>query len=179
MLSSVACLADTSELWGTQGELWTPSSRLPDFSFAGYQSGISPIPSPPAVVNVRDFGAIGNGIADDTNAFEAAIAAATNGAVWIPAGRYQISRVLYIRKSNLVLRGAGQGATTLVFTKHLSELIGLPPGQPASKVGRGAVVSFGWRETKPPSSAAMLRPMWIVAREPLRYPPRQGSQSAR
>jgi hypothetical protein len=28
-------LAATLALWGTNGELWTTSSRLPDFSFAG------------------------------------------------------------------------------------------------------------------------------------------------
>jgi len=120
--------AQVSELWGTNGEFWNPASRLPDFSFAGYRSGTTPIPTPPASVNVMNFGAIGNGIADDTTAFENAIAAANNGAITIPAGRYKITRVLYIQKSNIVLRGAGQGSTTLVFTKHLTELLGPPPG---------------------------------------------------
>ncbi|MEY3896169.1 MAG: hypothetical protein RLZZ214_1689, partial [Verrucomicrobiota bacterium] len=120
--------AEISELWGTSGEFWNPASRLPDFSFAGYQSGGAAIPSPAVVSNVVTFGAVGDGIADDTTAFENAIAAANNGAVLIPAGRYKITRVLYIRKSNLVLRGAGAGSTTLVFTKHLTELIGPPPG---------------------------------------------------
>jgi len=119
--------AQVSELWGTNGEFWNPASRLPDFSFAGYRSGTTPIPTPPASVNVMNFGAIGNGIADDTTAFENAIAAANNGAITIPAGRYKITRVLYIQKSNIVLRGAGQGSTTLVFTKHLTELLGPPP----------------------------------------------------
>lgn len=118
----------TSELWGTQGELWNPASRLPDFSFAGYQSAAVPIPTPAVVANVMNFGAVGDGIADDTTAFENAISAASNGAILVPAGRYKITRVLYIRKSNLVLRGAGQGLSTLVFTKHLTELLGPPPG---------------------------------------------------
>ena len=120
--------AATSELWGSQGELWTPASRLPDYSFAGYRSAAAPIPSPAVVANVIDFGAVGDGVADDTTAFENAIAAANNGAVLVPAGRYKITRVLYIRKSNLVLRGAGQALTTLVFPKHLTELLGPPPG---------------------------------------------------
>lgn len=128
MFDCPAAFAQTSELWGTSGELWHPISRLPDFSFAGYRSGGSAIPVPAVVANVMNFGAVGNGIADDTTAFENAIAAANNGAVLIPAGRYKITRVLYLRKSNLVLRGAGSGLTTLVFTKHLTELIGPPPG---------------------------------------------------
>jgi autotransporter-associated beta strand protein len=120
--------AETSELWGNQGELWNPAGRLPDFSFAGYHSGETAIPSPSVVANVVNFGAVGDGIADDTTAFENAIAAASNGAVLVPAGRYKITRVLYIRKSDIVLRGAGQALTTLVFTKHLTELLGPPPG---------------------------------------------------
>ncbi|MCU0749595.1 MAG: hypothetical protein MUF13_08630, partial [Akkermansiaceae bacterium] len=127
-LAHTAAKAQTSELWGTQGELWNPTSRLPDFSFAGYRSGGTPIPSPVVVANVMNFGAVGNGIADDTSAFEAAIAAAENGAILIPAGRYKITRVLYIRKSNIVLRGAGRSLTTLVFPNHLTDLIGAPPG---------------------------------------------------
>lgn len=120
--------AATSELWGQNGELWCPAGRLPDFSFAGYHSGEVPIPSPAVVTNVMDFGAVGNGIADDTAAFVAAIDAVSSGAILIPAGRYKITDVLYIRKSSLVLRGASVSSTTLVFTNGLSALLGPPPG---------------------------------------------------
>jgi hypothetical protein len=125
---ALTATAATSELWGQNGELWCPSSRLPDFSFAGYQSGEAAIPSPAVVTNVMDFGAVGNGIADDTAAFVAAIDAVSSGAILIPAGRYKITDVLYIRKSNLVLRGAGVGSTTLVFPNSLTNLLGTPPG---------------------------------------------------
>lgn len=128
LAGAVTATAATSELWGQNGELWCPSSRLPDFSFAGYQSGEAAIPSPAVVTNVMDFGAVGNGIADDTAAFVAAIDAVSSGAILIPAGRYKITDVLYIRKSNVVLRGAGVGSTTLVFTNSLSALLGPPPG---------------------------------------------------
>jgi autotransporter-associated beta strand protein len=120
----------TSELWGARGELWTPASRLPDFSFAGYRSAAAPLPRPPVVADVRKFGAIGDGTTDDTAAFEAAIARATKGAVLIPPGRYRITRPLYLRKSQLVLRGAGPKLTTLVFPKHLTEVLGPPKGGP-------------------------------------------------
>src|SRR6185503_6442966 len=36
--------AQVSELWGRGGERWSPRSRLPDFSFAGYHFGDDPIP---------------------------------------------------------------------------------------------------------------------------------------
>jgi autotransporter-associated beta strand protein len=128
LCAAIPASAATSELWGENGELWCPSSRLPDFSFAGYQSGEAAIPTPAVVTNVQDFGAVGDGIADDTAAFVAAIAAVDSGAILIPAGRYKITDVLYIRKSNVVLRGAGTGSTTLVFTNHLTALLGPPPG---------------------------------------------------
>jgi hypothetical protein len=42
-------------------------------------------------VSVKDFGAIGNGVANDTAAFNAAWTASTPAAVFIPAGTYVIS----------------------------------------------------------------------------------------
>ncbi len=114
--------ADTSPLWGAHGENWSPQSRLSDWSFAGYHSGEAPIPTPPVKANVRDFGATGDGVTDDTAAFQRAIAATDGGALLIPAGRYVLSDILYIRKSNLVLRGEGPEKTVLLFTKSLEQI---------------------------------------------------------
>ena len=50
-----------SELWGEAGEKWSPRSRLPDFSRAGYRNGERLIPDVPVVTNVMDFGAVGDG----------------------------------------------------------------------------------------------------------------------
>jgi hypothetical protein len=69
-----------SALWGAQGEKWTADGRLPDFSRAGYHEGEVPIPTVPQATNVKDFGAKGDGVTDDTKAFNAAIAATTRGA---------------------------------------------------------------------------------------------------
>ncbi len=35
ILAGWAAAAETSLLWGEAAELWSPESRLPDFSFAG------------------------------------------------------------------------------------------------------------------------------------------------
>ncbi len=113
-----------SELWGRSGERWTSRSRLPDFSFAGYRAGERSIPSVKQSLNVRDFGARGDGKTDDTHAFKEAIARCRTGAIFIPPGRYVISDIISIDKSAVVLRGAGQGATTLYFARSLEDILG-------------------------------------------------------
>jgi ribosomal protein L21E len=111
-----------SELWGKNGEKWTPQSRLPDFSFAGYHCGESPLPDIKAVTDVTKFGAKGDGKTDCTQAFIDAIKATDNGAITIPAGRYIINDIIWIKKSGIVLRGAGIGKTILYFPKTLEDV---------------------------------------------------------
>jgi len=96
--------------------------RLPDFSFAGYQRGEKAIPEVAVTANVRDFGAKGDGVTDDTAAFKAAIEKTAAGAILIPEGRYLLTDILDIRKPNIVLRGVGPTKTTLFFTKELEEV---------------------------------------------------------
>ena len=120
--SDAATAPSYSRLWGVNGELWNPQSRIPDFSFAGYHAGEAPIPHPAVVANVRDFGATGDGKTDDTAAFVKAIAATENGALLIPAGRYVITDILTVAKSNIVLRGAGPDKTFLVCPKPLEKM---------------------------------------------------------
>ena len=112
-----------SSLWGKAGELWSPESRLPDFSYAGYAAGKQYPPRLPATANVRDYGAIGDGTTDDSDAFLRALAEAPPGAIEIPAGRYRLTKVLELRASRRVLRGAGPGETTLYFPEPLSAVL--------------------------------------------------------
>ena len=74
--ATAATAAETSELWGKNGEKWRPQSRLPDFSYAGYHCGEAPLPNLPRGVSVKDFGARGDGVADDSQAFLDALAKA-------------------------------------------------------------------------------------------------------
>lgn len=115
--------AATSALWGERGEYWSPQSRLPDFSYAGYQRGEVAIPNPGVTANVRNFGAVGNGVADDTAAFNNAIAATSTGAILVPAGRYKITNFVTISKSNIVLRGEGADRSILYFPKTLTDVL--------------------------------------------------------
>lgn len=129
LFATTPSLAQTSKLWGDHGELWTPTSRLPDFSHAGYRDGEAPIPAFPITANVTDFGAVGDGVADDTAAFLAALAAAGEGAVFVPKGRYLITGQLPIDRSRLVLRGEGSGddGTVLYIPRSLTEVLGAAP----------------------------------------------------
>jgi hypothetical protein len=106
---------------------------LPDFSYAGYHAGERPIPVVPVAADVRDFGAVGDGVADDTQAFLDAIAAVDRGAVFVPSGRYKITRVLFIEKSHVVLRGESRDSTVLYFPETLWDVLG--PGKDGGPTG--------------------------------------------
>lgn len=45
-------------------------------------------------INAKDFGAVGNGIADDSDSLQAAITAASRKNLWIPQGNYRITKTL-------------------------------------------------------------------------------------
>jgi len=114
--------AQTSDLWGSSGERWNARSRLPDFSYAGYHSGETPLPEMSPGVSVKDFGARGDGETDDTAAFLKALATVKSGAIEVPAGRYRITDMLEIKRSHIVLRGAGPDKSILFFPKPLNEI---------------------------------------------------------
>lgn len=97
---------------------------IQDFSYAGYHRGETPLPNPdgPVFDIVSAYGADPTGVADSTSAIQNAIDAAAavgGGVVWMPAGTYRLSAnpdlgaILYIKHSNIVLRGAGAGQTHL------------------------------------------------------------------
>jgi len=99
---------------------------LPDFSYAGYHFGEKNIPEHSGtVLNVTDFGAVADNELDDTPAILAALEKANTleGPVVIlfPPGRFTITQIIRINRSNLVFRGAGSGrsGTTLYFPRPL------------------------------------------------------------
>jgi hypothetical protein len=66
------------------------------------------------VFNVLNYGAVGNGVTDDTTAFNAAISAASKypgATVYVPTGSYVISQITI---GNLQLVGDGQGKSVLL-----------------------------------------------------------------
>jgi len=64
-----------------------------------------------AIANVQDYGAVGDGIADDTQAIQNAINAA--GKVYLPAGTYKITAPLYMDSGVQLI---GQGVKKVDYT---------------------------------------------------------------
>jgi len=100
---------------------------LPDFSYAGYEFGAEPLPvESGTVILVTDHGAVANDEIDDSKAVLAAFEAAREidgpATVEFPAGRFILSDVLFIDRSDFILKGAGSGdgGTTLHFPRPLN-----------------------------------------------------------
>lgn len=72
-----------------------------------------------SVTNVKDFGAIGDGVTDDTQAFLDALDILLNtfekGILYCPSGTYKISQQLVIDKPYISIKGDGVHVSTLKF----------------------------------------------------------------
>lgn len=90
-----------------------PAIRRVDWSSAGLDT---PFTLPENTVNVNDFGALGNNIANDAPAIQAAINAvsASGGLVYFPAATYLLQAELHL-PSGVSLQGAGANNTQLRF----------------------------------------------------------------
>lgn len=66
-------------------------------------------------VSVKDFGAVGDGVTDDTTAFNTALA--SGYALYIPEGTFKLSALTGLLAANRTIRGAGIKKTVLRFTQ--------------------------------------------------------------
>jgi len=105
-----------SIVFGQTPKILTDSKAnyLPDFSYAGYHFGESQIPEVQGkIINATDYGVKANDALDDSKALLKAVKAASaiegNVVLQLPAGRIILSEIVYIERSNFVLRGAGSG----------------------------------------------------------------------
>lgn len=97
-----------------------PAAR--DFSAGWRHAGyLGNIPAPDRIVNVRGYGAQGNGVANDAPAIIAAMNAlgAQGGVVYFPAGTYAVPNNTIFLSSNIVLRGERSFNTTILATNLL------------------------------------------------------------
>jgi hypothetical protein len=74
------------------------------------------------VVNVKDFGAVGDGVADDTAAIQAAINAAltSRGRVFVPAGTYKVTSTLNCTSGGAAVLVVGESRQSTRFSPALS-----------------------------------------------------------
>lgn len=87
---------------------------LPDFSYAGYAFGEKDLPTHTnKIVLATDYGVMANDSLDDSKALIKAMEATKsmkgNIVLQLPKGRLILSDILYIERSDFVLRGAGSG----------------------------------------------------------------------
>ncbi|MGE9295335.1 MAG: glycosyl hydrolase family 28-related protein [Puniceicoccales bacterium] len=99
---------------------------MQDFSYAGYRNGEQELPEEPyagpLVDVIEDHNAVNDGFTDCTAAIQSAIDSlgSGGGVVYLPEGTYLVSPqtnanyCLRIKKSNIILRGAGPDKTKIV-----------------------------------------------------------------
>lgn len=67
------------------------------------------------VVSVKEFGAVGDGVSDDTAAIQAAITATYGGSVFFPAGTYKVTSTISVT-NEVSLIGAGRYLSKILWT---------------------------------------------------------------
>ncbi|MEO6327952.1 MAG: carbohydrate-binding protein [Ginsengibacter sp.] len=106
-----------SSLWNEYKSNPYNHPNIPNNSYAGYGTGIVPLPNPsatPVNVTTLPFYAIPDDTSDDQPAIQAAIDAvgvAGGGIVYLPAGNYILNKPLYIKYNNVIVRGDGSTGT--------------------------------------------------------------------
>lgn len=93
-------------------------------------------------VSVRDFGAVGDGVTDDTAAIQAAIDASTGKVLFFPTGTYRHSATLDFSNCSVL----GDGADATVFAPSHSGValrVGLPVGTSPTDVYNQTYEQFG------------------------------------
>lgn len=78
-------------------------------------------------VSVKDFGAVGDGVTNDTAAIQAAINASqtTKNAIYIPAGTYVVTSELLVNYTGLSIFGDGPEATILAARGNFGQILRL------------------------------------------------------
>jgi hypothetical protein len=83
-------------------------------------------------VNVKNFGAAGDGSTDDTVAIQAAITAAGaqpfGGTVYFPDGQYKVSSTLTVARAGVCLSGASRDSVQLVRSSAFGPLVAFTTG---------------------------------------------------
>jgi hypothetical protein len=132
-------------------------------------------------VNVKSYGAVGDGTTDDSAAIQAAIAGGTGGQVHFPAGIYRVTSTLAVpadtrlsgvnQRKSIIRKGFSGTLLTLADGAGFSTLS--LEGQGATYTGRGVVMS-GTAGRQSVSHARVID----FESHPIEFEPRAGSQSS-
>lgn len=104
-----ALVAPANKLGELQRNSWIDESSSPVATFFTVE------PAGPIVKNVRDFGATGDGVSNDTAAIQSAIDAHGPATVYFPPGKYRISSQLSVPTAHHVV-GDSCGASVILNT---------------------------------------------------------------
>ena len=72
-------------------------------------------------VNVKDFGAVGDGVTDDTAAIQAAIDSNSGKTIYFPSGIYKFTQQLRIKRDNTCLIGSARNSTQLWYFTNTNQ----------------------------------------------------------
>lgn len=80
------------------------------------------------VINVLDFGAKGDGVNDDTEAFQKAINASYTGkSLFVPSGQYLISRTLNIKNAGFTMYGGNSRDSRIIVSQNFNNGVEFSP----------------------------------------------------
>ena len=141
------------------------ASRISDWKNSGLSA---PLYKPAITVNVKDFGAAGNGITNDATFLMAAINSLDGryGLVVIPAGEYLIKSSISLPDS-CIIQGIGSDSVSLIFnlSGQASDCIIISKAQQASFVPIVQGFQKGSRKIRVANTAPFSSEGWVEIRE--------------
>jgi hypothetical protein len=108
----------------------TPLNTLPE----PVKSDILALPPMETWINIRDLGAVGDGVADDTDAFKKAIA--QHRAIYAPSGQYRVTDTITL-KPDTVLIGLHPSVTRLLLADSTPAFQGVGSPKPLLETPKG------------------------------------------
>jgi hypothetical protein len=108
----------------------TSLSTLPE----PVKSDILDLPPMETWINIRDLGAVGDGAADDTDAFKKAIA--QHRAIYLPSGQYRVTDTITLRPDTIVI-GLHPSVTRILLADSIPAFQGVGSPKPLLETPKG------------------------------------------